>query len=247
MANNFCDVVYHQFCENNALPTKVSLTLPPRPTEQSIKDWVYQSLRHALMCGQIDPGLPLTIRGLAETLGVSPMPVREALHRLTCERAVEVKDNRRVIVPQMTATKLQALFDMRIVLESHAACDALPYLREEDIATLEKLDASVDAAVASGDIERVTLTNQAFHRYLYAVPPAQVVVPMIESVWLQLGPFVRVVLSKLEVVYRVDRHQEAIEALRQRNAFALKRAIEADIRDGMAALEAIEGLDGLFG
>ena len=47
-------------------------------------------------------------------------------------------------------------------------------------------------------------------------------------------------------MYRVDRHQEAIEALRRRNAFALKRAIEADIRDGMAALEAVDGLALLF-
>ena len=239
-----CD--FHCNCENSVLSIKVSLTPPPRPPEQSIQEWVYQSLRHALMCGQIDPGLPLTIRGLAETLAVSSMPVREALHRLACERAVEVKDNRRVIVPQMTAAKLQALFEMRIVLETHAACDALPYVRTEDIAALEALDAAVDDAVVSGDIERVTLTNQAFHRYLYAVPPAQVAMPMIESVWLQLGPFVRVVLSKLEAVYRVDRHQEAIAALRQRNAFALKRAIEADIRDGMAALESIDGLDGFF-
>ena len=225
---------------------KVSFTPPPRLEEQGVKEWVYQSLRHAVMCGQIDPGLPLTIRGLAETLAVSPMPVREALHRLTCERAVEVKDNRRVIVPRMTSAKLKALFEMRIVLETHAACDALPYLRDEDVAKLEQLDALVDQAVASGKIEQVTLTNQAFHRYLYAVPPAQVVLPMIESVWLQLGPFVRVVLSKLEEVYRVDRHQEAIAALRQRNAFALKRAIEADIRDGMAAIESSEGLEGFF-
>ena len=236
-------VVLH---ETIILPTKVNLNPPPPTAEQSIKEWVYQSLRHALMCGQIDPGLPLTIRGLAETLDVSPMPVREALYRLSCEQAVEVKDNRRVIVPQMTAAKLQALFEMRIVLETHAACDALPYVRAEDILVLKQLDTAVDEAVACGDIERVTLTNQAFHRYLYAVPPAQVVVPMIESVWLQLGPFVRVVLSKLEAVYRVDRHQEAIEALRRHNAFALQRAIEADIRDGMAALEAIDGLDGLF-
>ncbi len=228
------------------MPTEINFIPAPRPPEQSLQEWVYQSLRHALICGQIDPGRALTIRGLAQTLAVSPMPVREALHRLACERAVEVKDNRRVIVPQMTAPKLQALFELRIVLETHAACAALPYLRAEDIAALEALDAAVDAAVTSGDIERVTLTNQAFHRYLYAVPPAQVVLPPIESVWLQLGPFVRVALRKLKVVYRIDRHQEAIAALRQHNAFALQRAIEADIRDGMAALEAVDGLDGLF-
>ena len=46
--------------------------------------WVYQLLRNNLLCGRIKPGKPLTIRGLAEILHVSPMPVREALHRLSC-------------------------------------------------------------------------------------------------------------------------------------------------------------------
>ena len=224
-----------------------AIFIPPlRPEDQSVKEWVYQSLRHAVICGQIDPGLPLTIRGLAEILAVSPMPVREALHRLTCEGAVQVKDNRRVIVPKMTSAKLKSLFEMRIVLETHAACDALPYFRDEHIAQMERLDLAVDHAVADKNIEQVTLTNQAFHRYLYMIPPAQVVMPMVESVWLQLGPFVRVVLSKLGEVYRVDRHQEALKALRERNAFALKRAIEADIRDGMASLESIGGLEDFF-
>ena len=79
-----CNSDYVVLHETIILPTKVNLNPPPPTAEQSIKEWVYQSLSHALMCGQIDPGLPLTIRGLAETLGVSPMPVRDALHRLTC-------------------------------------------------------------------------------------------------------------------------------------------------------------------
>ena len=51
--------------------------------------WVYQLLRRNLLSGRIAPGKPLTIRGLAEILHVSPMPVREALHRLACEGVVQ--------------------------------------------------------------------------------------------------------------------------------------------------------------
>ncbi|MEZ5449823.1 MAG: GntR family transcriptional regulator [Thiolinea sp.] len=215
--------------------------------EQGVKEWVYQSLRQALMCGRIEPGLPLTIRGLAQTLEVSPTPVREALYRLTCEGAVQVKDNRRVIVPEMTAGKLQALFDLRIVLETHAACAALPLVTEQHLAALEQLDAVVDSAVASADIERITQANQAFHRYLYTLPPEQVVMPMIESAWLQLGPFVRVVLSKLEQCYPVDRHQEALAALRAQDESALQQAIAADIRDGMTSIAALDGVEAWLG
>ena len=63
-----------------------------KSSDQKTHQWVYQLLRNNLLCGRVEPGKPLTIRGLAEILHVSPMPVREALHRLACEGAVEVKN-----------------------------------------------------------------------------------------------------------------------------------------------------------
>ena len=208
--------------------------------------WVYQLLRSNLLCGRIEPGKPLTIRGLAEILHVSPMPVREALHRLACEGAVEVKNNRRVIVPLMTAEKFSELCDLRILLETHAAEGALPYIKEKDIEILEALDRQVDAAVENNDTDQISLCNQAFHRRLYQANPFQISVPLIESLWLQLGPFSRIAISKLEKVYLVDRHAEALDALRKRNPFGLRRAIEADIRDGIASINTVEGIHDYF-
>jgi len=208
--------------------------------------WVYQLLRNNLMCGRIEPGIALTIRGLAQILEVSPMPVREALHRLACEGAVEVKNNRRVIVPAMTAEKFRELSDLRILLETHAAEGALPYINEADIAALEQIDTRIDEAIDSNDVDNISLRNQAFHRYLYQANPFQISVPLIESLWLQLGPFSRIAISKLEKAYLVDRHVEALEALRQRNLFGLRRAIEADIRDGIASINTVEGIHDYF-
>ena len=179
-------------------------------------------------------------------LDVSPMPVREALHRLACEGAIEVKSNRRVIVPMMTAEKFSELCELRILMETHAAEKALPYIREQDIANLERIDAMVDQAVEQGDVESTALHNQDFHRSLYSANPYQIIVPLIESLWLQLGPFSRIAISKLEKIYIVDRHAEAIEALKQQNSFGLRRAIEADIRDGIASIKTIEGIHNYF-
>ncbi|MFT5658074.1 MAG: DNA-binding GntR family transcriptional regulator [Gammaproteobacteria bacterium] len=208
--------------------------------------WVYQLLRTNLLCGKIGPGLPLTIRGLAETLDVSPMPVREALHRLACEGAVEVKDNRRVIVPLMTAEKFNELCELRILLETHAAEGASPYIRDEDITRLEEIDGRIDNAIERGESVNISLVNQEFHRTLYRVNPFQISVPLIESVWLQLGPFSQIAIARLEKTYIVDRHVEAIDALKQKNSFALRCAIEADIRDGIASIKSVEGIHGYF-
>ncbi len=210
--------------------------------EQGVNQWVYHTLRRAIMCGQIAPGLPLTIRSLAALLEVSPMPVREALHRLTCEGAIETKDNRRVMVPEMTAARFKELCGLRILLETHAAEGALPYIHSTQLAELQRLDALIDTAYAAGDVEAGSLTNQDFHRYLYQCNPFQVSIPLIESVWLQLGPFVRIAMSQLKLHYRIDRHHEALQAIVQQNAFALRRAIESDIRDGIASIQSAPGI-----
>jgi DNA-binding GntR family transcriptional regulator len=228
------------------LSADFELLMIEKSAEQKTNQWVYQLLRTNLICGKIAPGVPLTIRGLAEALDVSPMPVREALHRLACEGAVEAKNNRRVIVPMMTAEKFAELCELRILIESHAAERALPYIRDKDIGKLERIDASIDEAVEEGDVEATSLRNQDFHRSLYSANPHQIVVPLIESLWLQLGPFSRIAISKLEKIYIVDRHVEAIEALKQRNSFGLRRAIEADIRDGIASIKTVEGIHGYF-
>ena len=217
-----------------------SLSLVEKSDSLNVNEWVYQTLRKSIMCGEICPGSALTIRGVAEKLDVSPMPVREALRKLASEAAVEIKDNRRISVPLISPEKFKALFSLRILLETNAAENALPYFTDEKIIELEALDQCVDDAYASGDIVAGSLSNQAFHRYIYEQDPNQVSLPMIESVWLQLGPFVRIGLSKLEAYYDYDRHQEAIKAIRDVDAFALRRAIESDIRDGLSMIRNVD-------
>lgn len=221
-----------------------------RMQEKSAKlkthQWVYQLLRTNLLCGRIGPGRALTIRGLAQMLEVSPMPVREALHRLACEGAIEVKDNRRVIVPMMNADKFNELCELRILLETHAAIGALPHTGKAQIETLIRIDNQINAAIDAGKIEDIALFNQQFHRSLYSANPMQLSLPLIESLWLQLGPFSRIVISKLEKAYKVDRHVEAIKALKDQNETELRRAIETDIRDGIASMKSLDGLQHYF-
>ncbi len=217
-----------------------TLSMIDKAEDTNVNQWVYQVLRRSLMCGEIRPGIALTIRGLADKLEVSPMPVREALHKLASQAAVEVKDNRRVMVPLISPPKFKALYELRILLETHAAEQALPHIDDQGLNELMRLDSLVDAAYAAGDKMQGSLSNQAFHRYLYGCNPIQVSLPMIESLWLQLGPFVRIGLSKLEMYYANDRHQEALQAIRNNDAVQLKQAIEADIRDGISLIKDVD-------
>lgn len=211
----------------------LNLPVLAREPKETTNQWVYRSLRRAVMIGLVPPGRALTIRDVAAALGVSAMPVREALRRLSTEHALEVRDNRRIMVPQMTASKFRELCELRITIECHAAERALPYITAQRVEELTAIDRRIDVANDAGDRETVTMLNQDFHRHLYEANPNQVVMPLVESIWLQLGPFIRLALSKLKDYYQVDRHSEALAALKRQDPLALRIAVEADIRDGI--------------
>ena len=221
-----------------SLAKAVNLKLPrlTRCEGFTAQEYAYRCLRHALMIGAIAPGQPITIRAIADAMELSPTPVREALRRLSSEHALAVLENRRIIVPEMTVARFEELVLLRSTLESYAAKRAIPYVNKILIDELERIDALMDEAVTNDDHAASVLLNQRFHAGIYLANPEQVIMPMIESLWLQLGPFLRVAAQYTKDAYLVDRHKETIDALRRRDALAVSLAIDADIRDGISHL-----------
>lgn len=83
------------------------------------------------------------------------------------------------------------------------------------------------------NVEDYMQTNQEFHFTLYTSVPQRVFMPMIESLWLQFGPFMRTVVGRWGNTRVIDQHQKAIEAIKDGNRRELGKAIKADIMDGM--------------
>lgn len=205
----------------------------PPPQELPVHEQVYRQIRHAIISGRIIPGRGVTLRGLAQELGVSPMPVREAIKRLAAERALEIGANRRVYVPRMTQLKFSELIAARALLEPEAAARALPHMDTGRVDELARIDAAIDVSLVSGDVDNYVRNNYAFHFTLYRAGASDVLVPLIESLWLQFGPFMRTVYGRLGTSTLIDQHEAAIAALRARDEARLRAAIRADILDGM--------------
>jgi len=223
---------------------KVGFSIPQiaRTEQMTSHEYVYARLRYALMTGAIIPGTALKIRALAAYLGISPTPVREALRRLCSESALEVLSNRRIVVPEMNAGRFDELILLRVHLECFAAKRALPYVSNILIEKMAHIDDRMDMAASARDYNTLTVLNQDFHELLYTANPDHSVMPLIQSVWLQLGPFQRQVMNRILDYYLVDRHKEILSALKARDTRALCKATEGDIRDGIgrAGAEIIE-------
>ena len=223
-------------------PPSTMLSMPEREAREPVHQWVFRGLRRAIMSGRFPPGQAVTIRGLADRMGVSAMPVREALRRLVAERALALLDNRRVRVPVMTAERFDELLAARIALETEAAARALPLIDAKRLAALHGINDGIDAAVATEDGDTVVAQNLIFHLTLYGARPDSVLVPLIESVWLQTGPFMRAALVGLPSQGADDHHAEALAAIARRDENALRRAIRADIQTGLGRLAQSGGL-----
>ena len=198
-------------------------------------EYAYARLRNAIMVGAIPTGTLLTMRGVAELLGLSSTPIREALRRLSSEQAILPQDNRRMLVPKMTAGRFEDLVATRTILEKHAAERALPYVSAMLVQELRAADDLMDAAIIAQDYDRLTRLNQAFHRKLYQANPDSAAMPLIESTWLQLGPFHREFIKNVADFYVVDHHKSILNALDERDRNALVQAVEGDIQDGVVA------------
>ncbi|HEY0212747.1 MAG TPA: GntR family transcriptional regulator [Paenirhodobacter sp.] len=204
----------------------------PRTDAMTTQEYAYDRLRNAVMVGALRPGTALTFRGLAQQLGLSPTPIREAVRRLNTEQAIEVLGNRRLRVPEMTIGRFEELVQLRITLETHAAERSFPYISDIVIDQMTALDNGMDGAIGRHDLDALTRMNQDFHKMLYRLNPDQAVIPLIESLWLQLGPFQRQVIEDIDAINVIDRHKEMLAAMRGRDLMALCAAIESDIRDG---------------
>jgi len=215
---------------------------PPLDDRITVQEWVYRELKERILTGQFVPGHSVTLRGIASLLGVSPMPVREALRRLVSERALEMHDNRRVSVPRMNRDKLDALCSARVALESLAAENAMLQIDAERLETLRRLDREINAAVDEGDIPTYMQKHREFHFGIYRAGPGEILMPLIESIWLQFSPFLHVVIRYIgtDFVVDLDRHALVLDAIERRDFSTLRFAIEADVREGLGSLAEID-------
>lgn len=204
--------------------------------DEGLNTAVYNELRARLVTGRMSPGHELSTRSIAAELGVSQTPVRDALSRLSAEGGVTIRSKRRVRVPAMTAERFADLLRCRMLLEPEAAALALPHLDATHLRQLREIDAQLDAAILSGDADAYMRANHAFHFTLYRAQSRRTLLQLIETLWLQFGPFMRLVYGRVSNAPLNDNHQAAMAAIKAGNADALRAAIAADISDGMGLI-----------
>lgn len=124
----------------------------------------YRYIREQILNGQFTGGMRLQAADIAAAVGISRMPVREALRQLDSEGLVTIRPNRGAVVTELTAPDIEELFEMRAVFEALAARSALPNLTGHTIEELEFRLNRMDHA--RGDPRLWLERHSDFHDYL---------------------------------------------------------------------------------
>ncbi len=198
---------------------------------------IYQKLKQGILFGDFQPGKPVTLQGIADEMNASLTPIRESVRRLIAERALEFHDNRRISVPPMNYERLEEIYTARLALEPELAFRAASHAEPKSISKLEEIDAGVDQAILDGDTQAYLKHNFEFHRTLYTLKPSQILLPIVDSLWLQFAPSLRVVCARYGTSGLSDEHKTVVAALKAGDAEAVRTAIYDDISQGKRLIE----------
>lgn len=219
----------------------------PRPaaliapvTRDTLQEQVHRQLCDLILDGSLPPGETITVQGLADAFGVSPMPVREALKRLTAAGALTVVSGRSVGIAPLSRARLTDLRDVRLEVEALAAGWGVRRAGPADLAAGERHLATLEVATAAGDRKGYLRANRALHFTIYRASGSAILLGIVEDLWLQISPY----FHKLMESYRIanSHHRDMVEALRAHDEAAVRRALRADIEEAYRSL--MQKLDG---
>lgn len=200
---------------------------------QSVNEAVYQALRNKLMHGEYRAGQTLGMQYLADALGTSTMPVREALRRLVAQQALEPMRNGTTRVPLITRERLFDIRRARVLIEGTVTEWAGPNLAPATLDTLAQLAEQITLARRTREGVAASLEmNRVFHFTIYAAANSPVMLRMIENLWLQSGAYLR---DKRELMHTGELaadllHESTIVALRAGDFARARELIQSDVQ-----------------
>ncbi len=193
-----------------------------------LRDVVFNTLRQAILKGELKPGERLMEIALAEKLGVSRTPIREAMRKLELEGLVVMIPRRGAQVANITEKDLNDVLEVRIALENVAIEKACTRMSEEDMGRLWLAAKEFEHTMAEGNLVRLAEADVVFHEIIYRASDNKRLNQVLNNLREQIYRY-RVEYLKEEETRNVlvKEHEELTKAIRQRD---VKKAQEISFR-----------------
>lgn len=188
--------------------------------------YAYERLREQIVSGQLGPGDRLRLRALAESLGLSEMPVREALRMLSRDGLVAFADHRGATVTEIPLEDVRSTVSARMWLEVLAVREAVP---RHDSTSLELVRAALAAGGAATDGAAFSVANRRLHEAIEAPAPAamrEMIAEAWDRVWLARRGASLFLLRPEQIAVAQAEHEQLVVAVEQGDAAAAGRAMK---------------------
>lgn len=193
----------------------------------TLRHKVYHELRHKILSAEIVPGQSISIRDLASELGVSMMPVREALWQLESEKVIVIRSNRSIHVNRLTPKEMEEILQIRLIVESLAAersCERRP---DSVLPELKRLMEGMEACI--GKPKRFITKNNQFHFTVYSFADSPLLLHIIDLLWARVSPYLFIQDARGDLSNSMTCHQDMYEAFVEKDKKRLTEALRKDL------------------
>jgi DNA-binding GntR family transcriptional regulator len=202
-----------------------------RVQRQTVASMTLDAIRDGILHGRYAAGEPLRQDALADELGVSRIPIREALRQLEAEGLVTFSPHRGAIVSSLSLAEIEEVFDLRATIEPDLLRRALPHLTTFQLDQADDVLDSYAHALQTGDVSKWGELNWQFHATLYAPAERPITMGIVQRLHQQSDRYLRMQLALTHGETRAnDEHRAIAAAARGRD---VKRAC-ALVRDHIA-------------
>ena len=152
-------------------------------TPPSREDYAYEAIKEAILSGELLPNQKISLSGLARKLGVSIIPVNNAVRRLTTEGLITQDPHHSPYVKEFSSKDLTEVLAIRYHLEKLALREAIPNIGAEEIKGLRELAGELDLAIQENDMHKYGILNRSLHMQIYSYGPYPMLCDMIDDLW----------------------------------------------------------------
>lgn len=185
------------------------------------------SLKGALIAGALKPGAWLITKEIADKLGTSITPVREALLRLVSSGALHATPAQAFLVPEITLDRYNEINAIRKQLETMAVAAACKQMTPAKVQELRALAEKFHDAMSNGDAQRALHANRAFRFRLYEYADMPTLTALIEQLWVRIGPCFNYLYEDVHDITQYTYHyDELLNALERGDTIACQNAID---------------------
>ena len=198
---------------------------------------IYEMLREEILQAKIKPGEKIVISDLSKKIGVSEIPIREAIKKLESEGFLAIMPHVGITVSKLDPDEIIEFYLIRIELESLAARLATPLIKEAEITSLQEINQELKSALQRDDREMLYALNKQFHFKIYAAANRPHLYKLIVDLWDKIS-WIRSVffLAPHIALDSLREHGEIIEAIRKRDDELVGNLMKVQKRHSLRAI-----------